>query len=158
MDDAAVGGVDELVHVHERLRALDVAGGERVERGLDHLLRAGAHVLERLGEGLVPRRVVDELRQLGDGDAVVRHAFEVEVVVEDREHEPEVHRCRRLSREQRLNARLDVEVAAVDLVVESDHLWRASLLLLDAFSERRSALRDELAFLWSDASSWSSSS
>ena len=68
--------------------------------------------------------------------------------MQDREHEPEVHRCRRLSREQRLDARLDVEVAAVDLVVESDHLVGELLvLLLERVQRATQRPADELALL-----------
>jgi len=42
--------------------------------------------------------------------------------VQDREHEPEVDRDRCLSREQALDALLDRQVVAVDVVVEGDHL------------------------------------
>ena len=42
--------------------------------------------------------------------------------MQDREHEPEVGRNRRLGREQVLYAVLDPEVAGVDLVVEADDL------------------------------------
>ena len=86
MDKASVRAVDELVHLHERLGAVDVPVREGVECRLDHLLRADAHVFERLGEHRVRGRVLDELRQFGDGDAVVGHTLEVEVDVQDREH------------------------------------------------------------------------
>ena len=42
--------------------------------------------------------------------------------MEDRQHEPEVDRDRRLPGEQRLDALLEREVARVHLVVERDHL------------------------------------
>ena len=121
-DDAPVGPVDQLVEVDERLGARRVAVGEGVERDADHLLGALAHLLEPLEDRLFVRRVLDELRQLGDRDAVVRHALEVEVDVQDGEHEPEVDGHRRLPREERLDAFLDAEVGLVDLVVEGDHL------------------------------------
>ena len=58
------------------------------------------------------------------------------------------HRRRRLSREQRLNARLDVEVAAVDLVVERDHLVGELLvLLLERVQRAAQRPADELALL-----------
>src|SRR5262249_43850383 len=63
-----------------------------------------------------------QLRQLRDRHAVVSHPLEVQVHPQDREHEPKVGRDRCLSGEQRLDSGLDREVAAVDLVVEADHL------------------------------------
>ena len=52
----------------------------------------------------------------------IGHPLEVEVDVQDREHEPQVGRDRCLTRDQRLDARLDGEVGGVDLVVEADDL------------------------------------
>ena len=49
-------------------------------------------------------------------------ALEVEVRVQERKYKPQVAGDRRLLREQRLDAALDVEVDRVDLVVERDHL------------------------------------
>ena len=121
-DDAAVGPVDQLVEVDQHLRARDVARGERRERDADHLLRAHGDVLEARDERLVGRQALRELRQLGDRHAVVAHALEVQVDVQHREHEPQVDRDRRLQRQQALDALLQAVVAAIDLVVERDHL------------------------------------
>ena len=121
-DDAPVGAVDQLVEVDERLGPRGVAVAERVERDADHLLGPLAHLLEALEERLVVRDVLHELGQLGDRHAVVGHPLEVEVVVEDGEHEPQVDGDRRLPGEERLDALLDREVGLVDLVVEGDHL------------------------------------
>jgi hypothetical protein len=46
----------------------------------------------------------------------------VEVDVQQREHEPQVGRDRRLPRQQRLDLVLDVQVEPVDVVVERDHV------------------------------------
>ena len=46
----------------------------------------------------------------------------MEVVLQHREHEPEVARHRGLAREQELDPLLDLEVLRVDVVVERDHL------------------------------------
>ena len=46
----------------------------------------------------------------------------MEVVLQQREHEPEVGRDRGLAREQQLDPLFDLEVLRVDVVVEGDHL------------------------------------
>jgi hypothetical protein len=46
----------------------------------------------------------------------------VQVVVQEREHEPEVARDRRLPGEEELDSLLHGGVGAVDVVVEGDHL------------------------------------
>ena len=92
--------------------------------------------------------VAHQLRQLRDGDAVVGHPLEVEVHAQDREHEPEVDRDRRLAREQRLDAGLDREVAAVDLVVEADHLVGELVVAARERVQRRAErAQDEIALL-----------
>ena len=124
-DEPAVGAVDQLVELDERLGGRQVAFRERPHRHADHLLRAQAHLLEAL-EHLRrrPRTRLGELRELRDGHAEVGHALEVEVAVEDRQHEPKVDRDRCLPGEERLDALLEREVARVHLVVERDHLVR----------------------------------
>src|SRR5688572_7171261 len=122
LHDAAVGAVDELVEVDERFGATGVSVAERVERDADHLFGPSAHLLEALDERRVVRDVTDELRELRDRHAVVRHPLEVEVVVQHRQDEAEVDRDRGLAREERLDAFLDAEVGSVDLVVEGDDL------------------------------------
>ena len=93
----------------QRLRLLEVALGERVERDADHLLGPLAHVLERAEDRLAADvEPAHQLRQLRDRHAVVGHPLEVEVDAQDREHEPEVDRDRRLPGEQRLHALLDL--------------------------------------------------
>ena len=93
-------------------------------------------------------QVAHQLRQLGDGDAVVGHPLEMEVDAQHREHEPQVDRDRRLPREQRLHAGLDREVAAVDLVVEADHLVGELLVAARERVERRAErAQDEVALL-----------
>ena len=70
----------------------------------------------------------------------------MQVVLEQREHEAEVGRDRRLAGEQQLDPLLDLEVLGVDVVVERDHLVR-ELVILRAHRLDRSAERaqDELA-------------
>ena len=63
-----------------------------------------------------------ELRQLGDRRALIAHPLEMEIRVEDREHEPKIACNGGLSRQQQLDLVLDVEAAPVDVVVERDHL------------------------------------
>ena len=100
-----------------------VAVGEGVESDADHLLCALAHVLER-AENLVAGNVepAHQLRQLGNGDAVVGHSLEMEVHAQHCEHEPQVARDRCLAGKQRLDALLDLQITPVDLIVEADHL------------------------------------
>jgi hypothetical protein len=105
---------------------------ERVERDADHLLGPRGHLVETLDQRLVGRQPVGELRQLRDRHAEVGHPLEVQVRVQDREHEPQVDGDRRLAREQRLDALLEREVARIDVVVERDHLVRE----LGSFSRR----------------------
>ena len=65
-----------------------VAVRECVHRDAGHFFAARSHLLETLDEA---RRGLDfghELRQFGDRHAVVRHALEVKVDVEHREHKP----------------------------------------------------------------------
>ena len=133
----------------QRLRLLEVAVGERVERDADHLLGPLAHVLERVEDRLAADvEAAHQLRQLRDGDAVVGHPLEVEVDAQHREHEPQVARDRRLPREQRLHALLDREVAAVDLVVEADHLVGELVVAARERVQRRAQrAEDEVALL-----------
>ena len=120
--DAPVRAVDELVELDEAARPLDVPRRERVERDPHHLLGPLAHLRQPLDE-VVPRLELGrELGQLRDRDALVADPLEVDRVVQDREHEPEVGRDGRLLREQLLDRLLDPVVARVDLVVERDDL------------------------------------
>ena len=116
---AAVRAVDQLVELDQRLGPGHVACGERVDRHADHLLGAPAHLLEGVDQLRVARQVLGQLDQLGDRHAVVGHPLEVEIRVQDREHEPQVDGDRRLPREQLLDSLLDLEIALVDLVVEA---------------------------------------
>ena len=127
----------------------DVPVGERVERDPDHLLGAAAHVLERVEDPVVADvEVAHQLGQLRDGDAVVGHALEVQVHAQDREHEAKVGGDRRLAGEQRLHAGLDREVAAVDLVVEADHLVGQLVVAAGEGVQRRAERpQDEVALL-----------
>ena len=145
----AVRAVDQVVELVQRRRLLDVAVGEGVERDPDHLLGALAHVLERVEDAVVADvEVAHQLRQLRDRDAVVGHPLEVEVHPQHREHEAKVDRDRRLAGEQRLHAGLDREVAAVDLVVEADHLVGELVVAARERVQRRAErAQDEVALL-----------
>jgi hypothetical protein len=56
----------------------------------------------------------------------------VQVVVQDREGQSQVHRHRRLAGQQRLHAVLDLQVDVVHLVVEGDHpVGEGDVALLD---------------------------
>src|SRR5438093_5824206 len=80
--DAPVRAVDELVEIHERFGAGEIPVAEGVEGNPDHLLAARPHLLEALDEARARVHLRDELRELGDGDAVVGHSLEMEVYVE----------------------------------------------------------------------------
>jgi uncharacterized membrane protein YbhN (UPF0104 family) len=147
-DDAPVRAVDQLVEVDEPLGALGIAFEKRVDRRADHLLGPGAHLLEGVQERLVGREPLRQLRQLGDRDAIVGHPLEVQVDVQHREHVPEVDGDRCLPGEQRVDALLDPEEAAVDLVVEGDHLIRElDILPLERGNRAAERAEDEVAFL-----------
>jgi uncharacterized membrane protein YbhN (UPF0104 family) len=147
-DDAPVGAVDQLVEIDEPLRPGDVAREERLDRGADHLLGARAHLLEGVQERLVGREPLRQLRQLRDRHAVVGHPLEVEVHVQHREHVTEVDRHGRLPREQRVDPLLDAEEAAIDLVVEGDHLvGELDVLLLEGGDRPSERAQDEVALL-----------
>ena len=68
--------------------------------------------------------------------------------MQDGEHEPQVDGDRRLPREQRLDAALDVRVALVDLVVEPDHLvGELDVVLGERVQRCPERPQDELALL-----------
>ncbi len=72
----------------------------------------------------------------------------MQVDAEDGEDEPEVCSDGCLPRKERLHARLDRDVAAVDLVVEADHLVRKLLVAACERVERRAKrTQNEIAFL-----------
>ena len=147
LDRTAVGTVDQLVEIDEGRGSLEIAALERVERNADHLFRALPHLLESLDEPLVGVDVGDKPGQLGDRDAVVAHPLEMKVRVQHCQHEPEVDRDGRLPREQRLDPLLDREIAAVDLVVERDHLvGELPVGLLERVHRGAQRAQDEVAF------------
>ena len=119
---ASVRPVDQLVELGQRVRPLDVAAGERVERDAHHLLRAVTHLGEPLDELPSRLEIRGELRQLRDRHALVANAFEVDRVVQDREDEPEIRGHRPLLGEKLRDRPLDLVVAKIDLVVEGDDL------------------------------------
>ena len=131
---------------------LRVAGRERVERDPDHLLGTLAHVLDRPADRLVVDvQVAHQLRELRDGDAVVGHPLEMEVDPQHGQHEAEIDRDRRLAREQRLDAGLDLDVAPVDLVVEGDHLVGELVVAAGERVERRAERPEDEVALFLEA-------
>ena len=66
--------------------------------------------------------IAHQLGQLRNGHAVVRHPLEVQVDAEHGQHQAQVGGHGGLPGEERLHALLDRDVAAVDLVVEANHL------------------------------------
>ena len=117
-----VGPVDQLVEVGKRSRRPRLAGGERVECDPDHLLGAIAHLPEAVDELGTRLEVGRELRQLRDRHALIADSLEVDRVVEDGQHQPEVGRDRPLLSEELGDPALDLVIADVDLVVEGDDL------------------------------------
>jgi hypothetical protein len=72
----------------------------------------------------------------------------VEVDVEDREHEAQVARDRRLAGEQGLDPLLDADVSVVDVVVERDHFIRELVVaLLERVERSAQRAQDERALL-----------
>ena len=141
------------------MRLLDVPRRERVERHPHHLHAALAHVHEAVHHGALRVEMARELRELGDGDALVAHALDVDRRVEQREDEPQVGRDRGLAREHELDLVLDRHVPVVDLVVERDHLV-AQLDVLRPRARRRrrgSRARTTSPISWKLASSESRS-
>ena len=147
LDGGPVRPVDQLVELDEGVaRAASRAAKER--RATWIISSARAAISTRLDDLVVALRVGDELRQLGDRHAVVGHPLEMEVHVQDREHEPEVAGDGRLPGEQRLDALLDRDIAGIDVVVECDHLFRELEVALDERANRRAQRADdELALL-----------
>ena len=72
----------------------------------------------------------------------------MQVDAEDGERQPQVARDGRLSREQRLDAFLDARVAAIDLVVERDHVVGQLVVPARERVQRRAeGAQDEVTFL-----------
>jgi hypothetical protein len=148
LHDPSIRAVDQLVEVHQRLRAGEIPGHKRVERDPDHLLAARRHLLEALDQLRVGRDLVDELRQLRDRHAEVGDPLESEVDVEHGQHEAKVDCDGRLPSQERLDSLLEVEVALVDLVVERDHLVRhLRVALLERLHRAAESALHELALL-----------
>jgi hypothetical protein len=100
LDKATVGAVDQLVEVDQRLRLLEVARRERVERDLDHLLGTRAHLFEPVDERAIRRDCRRELDELRDRHAVIGDPLEVQVHVQHSQDEPKVARDGRLAGKQ----------------------------------------------------------
>ncbi len=105
-----------------RRACYDVARREGIERHPHHLDAPLAHVDEAVDDVALRLQMARELRELGDGHALVAHPLDVDRRVQDREDEPEVGRDGGLPREHELDLALEALVAVVDLVVERDHL------------------------------------
>jgi hypothetical protein len=72
----------------------------------------------------------------------------MEVRVQHRQHQAQIDRDRGLSSEQHLDSLLDLEVAAVDLVVESDHLvGELGIRLAERIERAAKCAQDEVALL-----------
>src|SRR6266508_244197 len=148
LDDPPVRTVDELVEINKRLGACQISVPERVQRYPDHLLAAGTHLLEAFDEARARIHLRDELRELCDRHAVVGHALEVEVHVEDREDEAQIACDRRLTRKQQLYALFYPHVALVDVVVECDHLVGELLVaLLEGLDRTAQGAQHQLTLL-----------
>ena len=94
----------------------------------------------------VDRRLVAGQRdQLGDVHALVAHALDVLDQVQQRRHQPQVAGHRRLQREQREDALVDLQVAAVDAVVVVDHhLGQLHVLLVERLEHAVELLDDQV--------------
>src|SRR6266487_246068 len=148
LDDPPVRPIDELVEIDKRFGACKVPVAERVEGNPDHLLAARPHLLEALDEAWAGIHLRNELRQLRDRHAVVRHSLEMEVHVEDRQDETKVARDRRLARKQELYALFDPHVVLVDVVVEGDHLvCELFVALLQSVDRAPQGTQNQLALL-----------
>ena len=88
------------------------------------------------------------LEQGADASSYRTYPFQDSLLTmaQDREHQPQVDRDGGLAGEQRLHAPLDREVAAVDLVVEADHLVGEFVVAARERVERRAQRsQDEVA-------------
>ena len=117
------------------LRHLDVALLEGPLRLHDQAPGVGAHLQDQLDHPRVDRRVVAGQRDhLADVDALVPHPLDALQHVQQGRDQPQVGRHRRLRRQQRDQALVDLQVAAVDPVVVGDHhLRQLDVLVLDRF-------------------------
>jgi hypothetical protein len=78
-------------------------------------------------------------------DALVTHALDVLDHVQQRGHEPQVARDRRLQREQREDPLMDLEVAPVDtVVVGDDHFRELDVLVLQRLEHAVELLDDQV--------------
>ncbi len=130
-EDLAVQAVDPVVLAHQVLGQAHVAGGERL-LALDHQrAREDAHLRELVEQLLVGGGLVAGQRhQLGDVHALVAHALDVLDEVQQGRHHAQVAGHRGLKGEQREDALVDLQVAAVDAVVVGDHHARQLYVLV----------------------------
>ena len=138
--------VDLGVLAHQVLRQLDVARGEGL-LGLGHL-RAGqaTHPLDRIEDVLVLRRLVAGQRhELRDVHALIAHPLDAADHVQQRRDDPQIARHRRLARQQRQDALVHLQVAAVDpVIVGDDHPGQLDVLVGDRLERAVQLLDDEV--------------
>ena len=128
--------------------SLDVTSTEGVQRHPHHLLAPLAHLRQPFHQIVLRFEVACELGQLGDGDTLVTDPLEVNRVVENGEHEPEVACDRRLMGKRLLDHTLDPVIARIDLVVEGDDLVaQLCILALDDTDRPSQSTQDDRALL-----------
>src|SRR5207247_10687525 len=98
LEDPPVRTVDELVEIHQRFGAGEVAVAEGIESDPDHLLATRPHLLEAFDETRAGIHLWNELRELRDRHAVVGHSLEMEGDGENRQHQATVAGDRRRAR------------------------------------------------------------
>ena len=145
-EDLTVEAIDLAVLAHEILGQSDVPTGKRGP-ALHHLrARLGTHPRQRplhlLSHG---RLVAGQGDQLGDVHALVAHALDVLDHVQQGGDQPQVARDRRLQRQQREDALVDLQVAPVDaVVVGDDHLGELDVLVLERLEHAVELLDDQV--------------
>ena len=134
-EHVSVQAVDLVVLAHEILGEGHVAALECL-LALDHLHpRLGPHARDVLEHPSVGGRLVAGQRhELGDVHALVSHPLDVLHHVQQRGDDAQVAGHRRLQGQQRQDALLDLQVAAVDAVVVGDHhRGQLDVLVLNRF-------------------------
>ena len=146
LEDLAVEAVDLAILAHEVLGQGDVASGERRPRLHDLRARRATHAQQQLEHLGAHRRLVARQRdELGDRHALVAHALDVLDEVQQRRDQPQVARHRRLARQQREDALMDLEIAAVEaVVVHDDHRGELDVLVLERLEHAVELLEDHV--------------
>ena len=142
----AVEVVDDVVLLHQVARHLHVAFFESPLGLADQRARLAAHAEDQLHHLLVGGRLVARQRDhLADVHALVAHPLDVLQHVQQGRDQAQVGRHRRLRGEQRDQALVHLQVAAVDPVVVGDHdLRQLDVLLLDRFQRAPERRRDQV--------------